>query len=128
MAAASLSVMQETVQQRGQLAEALAARFLQAQGCTLLAQNFRVKGGEIDLIARDGETLLFVEVRLRSSQAFGGAAASITATKQRRIILAARHYLARWRGEVPDCRFDCLLLDRLEMAAVVWVKGAFEAG
>ena len=76
----------------------------------------------IDLICRDGKALVFVEVRQRSRSDFGGAAASITTSKQRRIILAAQHYLA---GQPEcDCRFDCVLIEgeRLE-----WLKDAFTA-
>ena len=76
---------------RGAAAEALAAEYLSARGLAIVARNYRCRGGEIDLIARDGDTLVFVEVRLRSSTAFGGAAAGITAAKRRRIALAARH-------------------------------------
>ncbi|MFI4953220.1 MAG: YraN family protein, partial [Burkholderiales bacterium] len=77
---------------RGAAAEALAAEFLQARGLAIIERNYRCRGGEIDLIARDGETLIFVEVRLRSSAAFGGAAASITAAKRKRLTFAAAHY------------------------------------
>lgn len=117
-----------TRQQTGAAAEALAAAFLQQQGLALLARNFRVRGGEIDLICEEGQTLVFVEVRLRQRQDFGGAAASITPRKQQRIILATRHYLARQQATNRDCRFDCLLLDRLDASAIVWLKGAFDAG
>ncbi len=88
-----------------------------ARVLSLLERNFRVKGGEIDLVCRDGKTTVFVEVRLRSRSDFGGAAASITAAKQARLILAARHWLLR-HGETP-CRFDCVLLDgdKTRMAA-----------
>lgn len=101
-----------TRQAKGAAAEQLAADYLQRQGLTLLERNFRVRGGEIDLICRDGKATVFVEVRLRSRGDFGGAAASITAAKQARLILAARHWLLR-HGETP-CRFDCILLDGLE--------------
>ena len=109
----------------GAAAEELAARYLLAQGLRIIERNFRVRGGEIDLIARDGRTLVFVEVRLRSRSDFGGAAASITAQKQQRIILAAPHYLQA-HGEQP-CRFDCVLLDALDAKTVEWLKGAFSA-
>ncbi|MCX8087624.1 MAG: YraN family protein [Rhodocyclaceae bacterium] len=104
----------------GAAAEERAARHLAAEGLVILARNFRVKGGELDLVCRDGKTTVFVEVRRRARAEFGGAAASITAAKQKRLILAARHWLAR-HGEGP-CRFDCVLIegDRLE-----WIKDAF---
>lgn len=88
----------------------------------MVARNFRVRGGEIDLICRDGNGIVFVEVRLRSRADYGGAAASITAAKQARLILAARHWLAR-HGEQP-CRFDCVLIDG---GRTEWLKNAFAA-
>jgi len=110
----------DTTVARGREAETRAATYLEGQGLRLVERNFRVRGGEIDLIMRDGRTLVFVEVRARSRADFGGAGASITAHKQRRIILAARHWLAR-RGDCA-CRFDCVLIDaeRLE-----WLRDAF---
>lgn len=84
-----------------------------------------MKGGEIDLICLDGTTLVFVEVRLRTHGGYGGAGASITATKKRRLVLAARHYLQH-HGE-RDCRFDCVLLSALQEDALEWVRNAFEA-
>lgn len=109
----------------GTRAETLAAEYLQRQGLRILARNFRVKGGEIDLVAREGKTLVFVEVRLRRHKDFGGAGASVTRTKRQRVILAARHWLLQ-HGE-SICRFDCALLDRLEPEGIEWIKGAFEA-
>ncbi|MDP3514834.1 MAG: YraN family protein [Pseudomonadota bacterium] len=114
-----------TRQARGAAAEQLAADYLAQRGLAVIARNFRVKGGEIDLICRDGRTTVFVEVRLRSRGDFGGAAASITATKQARLILAARHWLLR-HGETP-CRFDCMLLDGLETKNIEWLRNAFSA-
>ncbi|MDE2598304.1 MAG: YraN family protein [Rhodocyclaceae bacterium] len=116
----------DAVRQRiGAAAEELAARHLLAHGLRIVERNFRVRGGEIDLIAKDGKTLVFVEVRLRSRSDFGGAAASITVRKQQRIILAATHYLQA-HGE-QACRFDAVLLDALDAGAVEWLKGAFSA-
>ncbi len=115
----------DTTTARGREAEALAARYLERYGQRVLARNFLVRGGEIDLICRDGKTLVFVEVRLRRNSDYGGAGASITATKRRRIILAARHYLA---GKPEcDCRFDCVLLDALDEKRIEWIKNAFSA-
>jgi len=107
---------------RGAAAEALAARFLMARGLSIVGRNYRCRGGEIDLIVRDGKTLVFVEVRLRRSQAFGGAAESITATKRRRLRLAAQHYLLGLARE-PPCRFDAILLDRLGAGNIEWLRG-----
>ena len=106
----------------GAAAEALAARFLTTRGLAIVARNYRCRGGEIDLIVRDGNTLVFVEVRLRRSQAFGGAVESITATKRRRLRLAAQHYLGRLARE-PPCRFDAILLDGLAAENIEWLRG-----
>lgn len=107
----------------GAAAEALAAAYLAQRGLAILERNYRCRGGEIDLVARDGATLVFVEVRYRRSRAFGGAAASVDARKQARILLAARHYLAG-RGDVP-CRCDVVALDALAPASIEWIRDAF---
>jgi putative endonuclease len=112
-------------QQRGAEAEAIAAKFLEQQGLSVIQRNFRVRGGEIDLVCRDGNAVVFVEVRLRANRQFGGAAASITTQKQRRLIIAAQNWLLA-NGDVP-CRFDCILLDRLNSANIEWLRGAFSA-
>lgn len=108
---------------RGNLAEALAADYLQRRGLRLLERNYRCRLGEIDLILADGPALVFAEVRLRSNLEFGGAAASITAPKRQRILRAARHYLSG-RPERP-CRFDVILLDALAPDRIEWIKDAF---
>jgi len=105
----------------GARAEALAAMFLTARGLTIVARNFRCRRGEIDLIARDGETLVFVEVRLRSRRDFGGAAASITAAKRARIAAAALYYLGRLR-HTPPCRFDAVLFDGIDADRIEWLQ------
>ncbi|MBU1424604.1 MAG: YraN family protein [Gammaproteobacteria bacterium] len=107
----------------GARAEQLAAQFLQRHGLTLVQINYHCRFGEIDLILRDQETLVFAEVRQRSSNHFGGAAASIDARKQQRLILTAQHYLASL-PRIPPCRFDALLLDAAEN--IEWLKNAFE--
>lgn len=113
---------------RGERAEMIAERRLRAAGARILARNARYKGGEIDLIAEDEGCIAFVEVRLRSHADFGGAASSITLAKQRRVALAARHWLAAegsaWRNR--PCRFDAMLLDSLEPARIEWLKSAYE--
>jgi putative endonuclease len=117
------AIIPHTTKAIGDAGEAAAADHLVAQGLRVLARNFRVKGGEIDLVCRDGDTTVFVEVRRRARADFGGAAWSITPAKQKRLVLAARHWLAR-HGNYYDgaCRFDCVLIDgeRLE-----WLKDAF---
>jgi putative endonuclease len=115
------------VNEAGRAAEALAAAHLERQGLEIVARNYRCRMGEVDLIASDGGTLVFVEVRLRTHRAFGGAAGSIDAAKQRRIAIAARHFLSRQRA-APPCRFDAVLLTRLDEAAIEWIRGAFSPG
>jgi putative endonuclease len=117
------TIIPHTTKQIGDAGEEAAAQYLLAHGLKLLTRNFRVKGGEIDLICRDGATTVFVEVRRRACSNFGGAGASITPKKQQRLILAARHWLAR-HGDC-DCRFDCVLIDADQLE---WVKNAFDAG
>jgi putative endonuclease len=111
------------MQERGRHAENIAAIFLQQCGLVLVERNYRCRFGEIDLIARDGDTLVFVEVRMRTGRAFGGAAASITAAKRSKLLLTARHYLSRLR-RAPVCRFDAVLLAG-EDAAPEWLKNVF---
>ena len=117
----------QTSKLRGEQAEDAALHYLQQQGLRLLARNYRTPGrggGEIDLIVREPDgTLVFVEVRSRASRAFGGAGASISAAKQRRIVFAARHYLMRL-GAPPPCRFDAVLI---EGQSVQWLRAAFDA-
>lgn len=107
----------------GARAEQFAAQWLQRHGLTLVESNYRCRFGEIDLILNDGATLVFAEVRQRSRSDFGGAAASIDAHKQQRLILTAQHYLATL-PRIPPCRFDALLLDA--EGKLEWVKSAFE--
>ena len=116
-----------TTKQAGDAAEDQALAHLVGQGLKLLARNYRTPGrggGEIDLVMREtGGTLVFVEVRRRASRAFGGAAASVSHFKQRRIIFAARHYLMRLPQQ-PPCRFDVV---SVEDGQIEWLRGAFDA-
>ena len=116
-----------TTKQVGDAAEDAALLYLQQAKLRLLERNYRTPGrggGEIDLIMRapDGTTV-FVEVRQRKSTSHGGAAASVTFAKQRRIVFAARHYLMRLR-EPPPCRFDVVVL---ESTGIEWIQAAFDA-
>lgn len=114
-------------QVNGQLAENQALSYLQQHGLTLLERNFRHKGGEIDLVMTEStttpSTLIFVEVRQRSDRRHGGAAASVTHSKQRRLITAAHIFLQRYR-QPPACRFDVLAIDG---KVIEWIKNAFDA-
>jgi putative endonuclease len=105
-------------------AERIAERFLVQHGLALVERNYRCRFGEIDLVMREADTLVFVEVRLRGRTDFGGAAASITSAKRNRLMRAARHYLARMHS-VPVCRFDAVLLTAPNAAAVEWLRDAF---
>ena len=109
---------------RGVAAESRAAQYLQQQGLTIVERNYRSRYGEIDLIARDGEALVFVEVRSRRSAQFGGAAASIDAAKQRKLANTAQNYLNRLK-KTPPCRFDAVLLAG-DAGPVEWIKDAFQ--
>lgn len=110
----------------GERAEALCAELLRRAGLRILERNWRCRFGEIDLIAEEGGTLVFAEVRLRrGAGAFGGAAESITAAKRARLSAAAGLYAAR-RPEAR-CRFDVLLLDGLEGGRIRWIRDAFGA-
>ncbi len=111
----------------GAAAEDAAAAFLARRGLTLVERNWRCRSGEIDLVMRDGATLVFVEVRLRSNSRFGGAAASITDRKRARVVAAAHQYLARL-GTVPPCRFDAVLMAGCRVGDIDWLRGAFDAG
>lgn len=111
---------------KGAQAEQWAAQYLQQQGLKPVTQNFRSRFGEVDLIMREGATLVFIEVRLRHNANFGGAAASIDARKQQRIIRTAQHYLASL-GHTPPCRFDVVLMDDAQGHDVQWLRNAFDA-
>jgi putative endonuclease len=115
----------------GDGAEELALRHLLGQGLMLVARNFKTPGrggGEIDLIMRSGDgTLIFIEVRRRKSESHGGAAGSITALKQQRIIYAARHFISRL-PRTPPCRFDVITVQGEGSALQIeWLKAAFDA-
>lgn len=123
-----------TTKQRGDAAEDAALAHLQRHGLRLVQRNFRTPGrggGEVDLIMREPDgTLVFVEVRQRASASRGGAGASITGVKQRRIVFAARHFLLRL-GSEPPCRFDVVLLqgtkDSAHPPGIEWLRAAFDA-
>lgn len=109
----------------GARAEDLCAEMLRSAGLRIVARNWRCRHGEIDLIAEDRGTLVFAEVRMRRNAAFGGAAESVTASKRRRLVAAARLFLAG-RREVA-CRFDVMLLDGAGGGRIEWLRDAFEA-
>lgn len=103
------------------------ARWLETQGLTLETHNYTIKGGEIDLVMRDADVLVFVEVRYRRQSGHGSPLESITYHKQRKIILAARHYLAV-KGVDSPCRFDVVAVTGQDGDRQIdWIKAAFEA-
>lgn len=113
-------------QRAGDRAEDAAARHLAAAGCQLIARNARYPDGELDLIVRERELLVFVEVRLRSGSSFGGAPASVDRFKQKRIMRAAQRWLAQHHGERwPACRFDVVAVDG--DGTIEWIRDAFTA-
>jgi putative endonuclease len=120
--------MNHVPMQRGAAAEDLASQYLQVRGLKILARNLRCKAGELDLVCLDGGVLVIVEVRQRGSAEFGGARASVTWTKQRKIIRTAQFFLRREKhwGNLP-VRFDVLAIEGLPDGAhrVDWVKDAF---
>jgi putative endonuclease len=111
---------------RGNAAEDQALELMRQRGWHLLQRHYRSPGrggGEIDFVMRDPQgVIVFVEVRQRTRADHGGALASVTRAKQRRIIWAARHFLHRWPGPLPYCRFDVLALGA---SGVQWIEGAF---
>lgn len=116
---------------RGDAAEADACVHLQQAGLRLLARNVRYRFGELDLVMADRGTLVFVEVRLRRAGPFGDGALSVDARKRRRIVLAARAWLAGrpWLGEAP-CRFDVVSVEVRTDGEVAqqWIRDAFRLG
>jgi putative endonuclease len=117
-------------QQRGQRAEELAAEFLRTAGCEILQCNYRRRLGELDIVARRDGVLLVAEVRTRTSSRYGGAAASVTHAKQRRITRAAQQLLQQ-RSELArlPVRFDVLVVSDPygPSPTIEWIQHAFEA-
>ncbi len=113
-----LAAIRTSKQRIGDAAEQQALQHLQTQGLQLVQRSFLCKGGEIDLIMRDGRHLVFVEVRKRSSKKFGGALASVTSSKQKRLVHAAQVYLQNMKP-VPACRFDLVAIEGDEL---IWLK------
>ena len=110
--------MKRNAAEAGRHAEDRAPAYLQQQGLQLIERNARNRRGEIDLVMRDGDTLVFVEVRQRASARFGGAAASIDATKQARLWRSAQHFLGRYPVP-PPCRFDAVCMHG---TAMTWLR------
>jgi putative endonuclease len=122
-------------QRAGDAAEEAVCERLMANGCRILARNVRYREGELDIVAQDGATVVFVEVRMRSDERFGGAAASVDHFKRRRLVRAAQHYLVENFGRrpggqsggrnaaLPACRFDVITAD--DGGVSDWIRDAF---
>ena len=116
---------------KGQKSELQAEQFLKSQGLTLIERNYRCKLGEIDLIMRQGETLVFVEVRFRKRQSYGSASETVDRRKQQKLIRAAQHYLqVQFNGKEPACRFDVVGIKgnqtpQSEQNPIEWLPNAF---
>lgn len=113
----------------GAEAETRAEKFLHARGLKSCAKNYRCRLGEIDLIMRDGETLAFIEVRLRNNPRFEHAAESVNRRKQQKIIRTAQHYLLQNQlmDKIP-CRFDVVAISGTNDTDIEWISDAFNAG
>ena len=114
-----------TTSARGRAFEERAARELVRRGYRIVARNYRCRVGEIDLIARDGDTLVFVEVRSRASGAHGSALATVDVRKQARIARVAEHYVAAEKPRFATCRFDVVGVTGGEL---IVVRDAFRPG
>ncbi len=114
----------------GKQGEGLACRELRRRGYAIVARRYRTRFGELDVIARDGDTLVFVEVKTRRSAGFGGPVAAVGFSKQRRIINMARSYLLGVRGPEPPCRFDVVAVTMAdgERPVVEVIVNAFDVG
>jgi putative endonuclease len=114
----------------GRSAEDIAAEFLERQGLVVLMRNYRRRGGELDIVAREGDVLVIGEVRTRSTESFGGAAASIDGWKQHKIVRAATQLLQQRKDLAKlRARFDVLVVHGAgdAHARVEWIKHAFSA-
>lgn len=105
--------------------EEAAARYLQRAGLSIERRNYRCRRGEIDLIARDGDTLVFVEVRYRRNNRYGSASATVDARKQSKLLATADSYLQHFKLECP-CRFDVVAIEG-DAQNIQWIRGAFGA-
>ena len=112
----------------GAIAEAMAREFLQQQGLCFVAQNYRCKMGELDLVFKDQKQLVIVEVKNRKNTLFGTPAEWVTASKQHKIILATQHYLVSQKQPASlSVRFDVIGILNLNKHSIEWIKNAFFA-
>jgi len=120
--------MQPDPHQFGKQSERLAERYLQKKGFRIIDRNVRLPGGELDLVARCGPTMVFIEVKARRTQLFGGTAYAINGRKRQRIITLAMRYLAQRHLKDQDCRFDVVLCDGAHSSSptIEHIVNAFE--
>lgn len=112
--------------EQGKLAESLAQHLLESNNLKLLEKNYHCRYGEVDLVMQDKSTLVFVEVRFRKSERFGGAVASIDTKKQNKLRITAQHYMQKNNSKL-NARFDVVTLSSLtDMNKINWIKYAFE--
>jgi putative endonuclease len=117
-----------TLQETGESGEQIALSYLKRKGLKPVLRNYRCKGGELDLVMLDGKTLALIEVRVRKNDRFGGAAASVTPTKQRRISIAGKHLLLTRRDLASyRARFDVVAIrgNAFYASEIEWIKDAF---
>ena len=121
--------MTDARQLLGRIGEDLAVEHLEAQGYAILERRYRTDRGEIDIVAQDGETIVFVEVKARESREFGSAAEAVTRQKQRQVVSMAVEYLARHRLNCCPCRFDVVAIDDAlsDWPEIEVFQGAFDA-
>ncbi len=105
-------------------AEKIACQFLKNHGLSLITKNFRSYCGEIDLIMREANEIVFVEVRYRKNNYFGSGADTISFTKQQRLIRTAEFYLTKYKHDNTPCRFD--VIDIAKNNDITWIKNAFD--
>ena len=122
--------MRDQRQVLGRRGEAAARKYLERHGVRIVAENFSCAAGEIDLVGRERDTLIFVEVKTRTSAAFGPPHLAVHWQKQRQIVRAAQWYLAEQRTPDTACRFDVLAVTFPEgngAPRIEWVRDAFPA-
>ena len=120
--------MPSPTQKIGSLAEKFARHYLESRGLTFVEENFHCRLGEIDLIMREQELLVFIEVRLRDNDDYGGSLYSVTLSKQKKLIRTATFYLQKHRlYNSQSCRFDVVALEREGSQKLKWIKDAFQA-
>jgi putative endonuclease len=126
---ASVFPMSFARQRLGERGESLACAELSRLGYAVLARRYRTRAGELDIIARDAGTVVFVEVKTRVDQHFGDPAEAVTVEKQRRVVAMAADYVARHRLENTPCRFDVVTVDAfVEPPRITVYKDAFRPG